>query len=325
MEALLASIAATIADYRVGQISVPDADHVRHWVNQFDAGVQLPILAELDHVLKKSYVSRAKFDEFINELITTEKLVGADACDFWQRVNFLSIQGGGGSQTELLGLFDQALQNACGLSSDQCGVPGGPFVYLDDVVYTGNRIRIDLTNWVPAAPAAVDLHVITMGLHSAGARYASDKIETAFRGAGKKVKITWWRVLQLENLNWKRNNSDVLWPKEIPNDHSVQAYVAAMTHKPELRLGSDLGTLKFFSSGDGRHLLEQELLMAGARVLGMCPYLAQNKYMRPLGNSVLETLGFGAVIVTFRNCANNCPLALWAGNPWYPLFPRKTN
>jgi hypothetical protein len=40
---------------------------------------------------------------------------------------------------------------------------------------------------------------------------------------------------------------------------------------------------------------------------------------------VLETLGFGSLIVTFRNCPNNTPLALWAGDPWYPLFPRITN
>lgn len=55
----------------------------------------------------------------------------------------------------------------------------------------------------------------------------------------------------------------------------------------------------------------------------MCPYL--NEYQRPLGNMVLETLGFGSMLVTFRNCPNNSPLALWAGDPWYPLFPRKVN
>jgi hypothetical protein len=40
---------------------------------------------------------------------------------------------------------------------------------------------------------------------------------------------------------------------------------------------------------------------------------------------ILETLGFGSTLVTFRNCPNNCPLAFWAGYPWYPLFQRKTN
>ena len=55
----------------------------------------------------------------------------------------------------------------------------------------------------------------------------------------------------------------------------------------------------------------------------MCPNL--NQFQRPLGNSLLETLGFGSLIVTFRNCPNNAPLPLWVGNPWHPLFPRTTN
>ena len=37
-------------------------------------------------------------------------------------------------------------------------------------------------------------------------------------------------------------------------------------------------------------------------------------------------LGFGAMTVTFRNCPNTAPLALWmeAGG-WTPLFKRKLN
>jgi len=325
MEAVLASVAATIADYRKGDIDPPTPQHVANWINQFDGAVRLPLLTELDHVLKKAYVPRSTFDEFLKSLVTTPQLVGDDACAFWRRVNFLSIQGAGNSQAELLGLFDAILESTCGVSCGQCGAADGPFVYIDDVVYTGNRIRIDIGNWVPSAPQSVDLHVITMGLHTGGVRFATDKIQAAFRAAGKKITIKWWRVLEFESLPWNRNNSDVLWPTEIPPDGRVQAYVDAMTHKPQLRVGADVGKLKLFSSGDGRRLLERELLVAGARVLEACPYLAQKKYMRPLGNSVLETLGFGALIVTFRNCANNCPLALWAGDPWYPLFPRKTN
>ena len=41
--------------------------------------------------------------------------------------------------------------------------------------------------------------------------------------------------------------------------------------------------------------------------------------------ATLETLGFGSLIVTYRNCPNNAPLALWVDAPWYPLFPRTTN
>ncbi len=69
--------------------------------------------------------------------------------------------------------------------------------------------------------------------------------------------------------------------------------------------------------------MERDLLIAGVRIRGMCPNLP--KQARPLGFHSLTTLGFGSVIVTFRNCPNNAPLAWWAGSPWFPLFPRKSN
>jgi hypothetical protein len=81
--------------------------------------------------------------------------------------------------------------------------------------------------------------------------------------------------------------------------------------------------LKIFSSEEGRNLLEQQFLAKGTYIRTVCPLL--NEYQRPLGNMLLETLGFGSTIVTFRNCPNNAPLVFWAEDPWHPLFYRKTN
>jgi hypothetical protein len=96
-----------------------------------------------------------------------------------------------------------------------------------------------------------------------------------------------------------------------------------MKHQPVLRTPPGTGELKIFSSDEGRELLEQQFLAKGAYIRTVCPIL--NEYQRPLGNMVLETLGFGSTIVTFRNCPNNAPLVFWAGDPWHPLFLRKTN
>ena len=103
----------------------------------------------------------------------------------------------------------------------------------------------------------------------------------------------------------------------------MKAYVAAMRFPPHLRTAGHVGGSGIFSSDAGRQLLETEFLKAGVRIRQMCPHL--NQYQRPLGNMILDTLGFGSLIVTFRNCPNNAPLALWAGDPWVPLFPRTTN
>ena len=103
----------------------------------------------------------------------------------------------------------------------------------------------------------------------------------------------------------------------------MQAYVQAMKYEPTLRQPGNVGGKALFSSDEGKTLLEQEFLKAGARIRQICPNLGATQ--RPLGHMTLDTLGFGSLIVTFRNCPNNAPLALWVGDPWYPLFPRTTN
>jgi hypothetical protein len=146
--ALLASIAATTADYREGDLTAPTPDHIERWINQFDTGVQLPILREMDHVLKKTYFSRKGARNFLGGLFKTNKLVGEDPCSFWKGVKFLDIQTGGASQKEMLALFDTVLSKDCGFNVARCGDAAQLFVYLDDAIFTGNRVRRDLEKWI---------------------------------------------------------------------------------------------------------------------------------------------------------------------------------
>jgi hypothetical protein len=55
---LLESIAETIADYREEEIQAPTPAHVDMWIQQFDTAVQEPMLAELDHIFKRTYLSK---------------------------------------------------------------------------------------------------------------------------------------------------------------------------------------------------------------------------------------------------------------------------
>lgn len=323
-KALLASIADTIADYRQGEIPTPDADHVETWINQFDGSVQEAILAEVDHVLAKTYVKKSSVEHFVDGVLKAQKLAGANPCAFWAKANFLNIQSSGNSQRQMLEMFGALLQGTCGLSLGDCGSDDGPFIYLDDAIFTGNRIRTDLSDWIQAMePAVATLHVVVIGLHRGGRWYAGNEIEKVAKAAGKKLDITWWRALEIEDRKTYIADSDVLRPSLIPNDADVQAYAQALKYPPALRPGNNVGKNEFFSSSAGRNLLEQEFLKKGVYIRSVCPNL--NQYQRPLGNMLLQTLGFGALIVTFRNCANNCPLAFWVDTPWYPLFPRKTN
>jgi hypothetical protein len=321
---LLESIAATTNDYRAGDLETPTPEHVDRWAKQFDASVQVPILREMDHVLKRTYFSKAGTRAFLGGLFKTEKLVGDDPCKFWKGVRFLDIQGGGNSQKEMLALFSRFLKKHCGFDVADCGEIPTAFAYLDDAIFTGNRVRRDLEVWIKTdAPANAALHVITIALHSGGQYYASSNIAKAANAAGKKIEVKWWRAIELEDRRSETSNSDVLRPVAIPNDPEVQGYVAAMKYQPVLRAAGNIGKNSLFSSDAGRQLLEQEFLKAGTKIRKLCPNLGDTQ--RPLGHMTLDTLGFGSLIVTFRNCPNNAPLALWAGDPWYPLFPRTTN
>jgi hypothetical protein len=244
---------------------------------------------------------------------------------FWKGVRFLDIQGGGGSQKEMLALFSKVLEKECGFGTRDCGAVPGVFVYLDDAIFTGNRVRRDLEQWiVKDAPAEAKLHIITIAVHTGGRYYAKGKIEEAAKVAGKNIGLRWWRAIELEDRRANTTRSDVLRPVAIPDDEAVKVYVAGMDRfQPHLRIAGHVGEKAIFSSDEGRQLLEEQFLIAGVRIRKMCPRLGDTQ--RPLGHMTLVTLGFGSLIVTFRNCPNNTPLALWAGNPWYPLFPRTTN
>jgi len=321
---LLTSLAKTIADYRAGEISEPTASHVEEWVDQFEEPVQLIVLKEMDHVLKKTYLPKSYVENFLSELVVNEKLTGGDHCSYWKSVKLLNIQERGNSQGDMLKMFNDALYSKCGINLEDCSGSSEAFVYLDDGIYTGNNILNDLKSWILSeAPDEAVLSVVVIALHRGGKHYARTRLDRAKGSIGKTIRIDWWRCVELEDRRDYTNSSDVLRPTELPDDQPVREYADGMNYPPILRKPGNLGDNKFFSSEESRRVLEQEFLKAGVRIRSMCPYL--NVYQRPLGNSVLETLGFGSLLVTFRNCPNNAPLALWAGNPWYPLFPRKTN
>jgi hypothetical protein len=320
------SVASTIADYRQGEIDPPTPQHVETWIEQFDEKVRTPILVELDHVLKETYISKANVETFLSGIIKNTKLTGNSHCSFWKAVNFLDIQGGGESQREMLAMFDPLLKESCGFGVDDCGAGSDVYFYLDDISFSGRRALVDLENWLKseAAPESAEVHIVVMAYHMYGQWWASNKLSEAARVVGKKIKFHWWRCLAIEDRKAYISTSEVLRPTEIPDDPLVQAYARSIEEEGRgIVLRKPGGKSKIFSSEEGRHLLEQEFLRKGAEIRRLCPNLPKTHH--PLGFSGLRMLGFGSLHVTFRNCPNNCPLVFWVDFPWYPLFPRKNN
>lgn len=328
---LMVSIAKTIAEYRADDrhlgVKPGDPEHVRKWICQFSPDVRVPILRELDYVLARTYYTRDAVVNFLDDLVVNEKLAGADPRAFWKSTNLLEIQRAGNSQRDLLSMLYEILIQRWGLTASDCGGLSGDFIYLDDGLFSGNRIGNDLVSWIREhAPVEARVHVVTIAMHTRGQHYARKKVAEAAAAAKKRVVVKWWRSLTVEDRPECLESSDVLRPTRFPDDALVKeyaAYLSGLGFPAVLRRTDSRGRNEFFTSGVGRDLLEQEFLKAGVRIRDLCTFL--HEYQRPLGNSILKTFGFGSMIVTYRNCPNSAPLALWAGHPWYPLFPRKTN
>ena len=321
----LEAVVEQIADYRAGEIDPINAAHVDRWVQQFPVDVQEPLLDELAHVFSRIYITRKKMEDFLSRIAVNKKLAGEDPAVFWRNTGILNIQTAGNSQRNMLEIFDKVLQVSCGICLKECGQPPVKnYVYIDDVLFSGGRIRHDITHWIrAAAPQDATLNIITIAYHRLGHWRTEKDIKAALQTAAKSIGVAWWRDFELEDRKTYVVNSDVLRPTAIPDDPATAAYVTSLNLEPLLRRPGRLGALGIFSSEAGRSLLEQQFLVSGVQVRAKCRHL--NPYMRPLGNSMMATMGFGSLIVTYRNCPNNAPLVLWAGRPWYPLFPRKTN
>ncbi|MFY9388725.1 MAG: hypothetical protein WAP08_12505 [Smithellaceae bacterium] len=332
-DSLLASIADTIKDYRKSEIPEPTPDHVNRWVSQFGTDVQVPLLRELDHVFKQTYFSKKEVEDFFSYQINNKKLVGENPHDFWQAAHILNIQGNGNSQKEIRKLFGEALAKELKLKIDKCGSTSGAFIYLDDVLFSGTRVNTDLMNWLEKEASKKGVcHILVMAAHRLGEWQCLKSLKEAASKASKELEIHCWAAKRIENRKSYRNQSEVLWPAEIPDDKDLQAYIEGEKKFPftPRALGGKLENA-IFSSEDGRKLLEREMLLAGMRIRSFSQ--SPSRALRPLGFSAFG-LGFGSMIVTYRNCPNNTPLALWWGDPeapsnhpfsrWYPLLPRKT-
>ena len=320
-------------DYRAGDLPEPTPDHVDKWISQFGAEVQLPMLRELDHVLQRTYFSQSRVRNFFASVMNNRKLAGEDPREFWCNAHLLDIQQDGNSQTEIRQLFSKALEREHGVAAGTCDARDGVFVYLDDVLFTGSRIGNDLSTWITdESPEAGTVHILVIAAHRFGEWKCEGRLKKEASKARKDLRFHFWAARRIENRKAYRDKSEVLWPTTLPNDDALKAYMAEETKFPfeprAIRQGVEHC---IFSSEEGRQLLERELLLSGMHIRS----LSQNPSpaLRPLGWSPFG-VGFGSTIVTYRNCPNSAPLALWWGDPladtdhpfagWYPLVQRRT-
>jgi hypothetical protein len=321
---LVLELVNIISDYRTGEINKPDSKHVDTWLAQFDSDKQEAVLSEVLHVFKKTYISRASMIGALSSVAEFKPFVGDTPRNHWSTATVLDIQKGGNSQHELAQLLKNVVNEKYGVEVSINKMDNLRFYYIDDNLCSGSRAIQDLTAWIEGvAPSECQLNLYFVVLHTYGYWRVSEKIKSVIASCGKNIKVEWAWCIQPEDRKSCNYNADVLRPVSAPDSEAVNDYIESMVHKPVYRVAGGKGELDIFSSEAARNLLEQEFLVKGVDIRSKCTSLKDQH--RPLGYSGLETLGFGSMIVTYRNCPNNAPLALWVGDPWYPLLPRATN
>ncbi len=144
-------------------------------------------------MVKRSFFTKTNVKDFLSNLVVNDKLAGNDPTAYWKSANFLKIQQNGQSQKEMLKLFAKCLSDKCGLDLNQCGEPNGDYIYLDDVIFSGNRVGNDLEEWVNnEAPQNAKVHVIVAVLHSGGSYLSDRKLK---RGCKEPWKINRYKIL----------------------------------------------------------------------------------------------------------------------------------
>jgi hypothetical protein len=338
---LLESIATTISDYRFSEIPPMTTDHVDKWVSQFDNDEQLIILAEMNYLLSKYYISKSKAESFLTEIFTSEIIFGKNPSGVIPYFQFLDIQRKGSSQKDLLKLANEITMREYGITINQPSSQPVGYIYLDDCLFSGSTVYYDIEKWFNQAIPNTTIYLIFLGRHISGVSYYIDRklIPLAQR---RSVSVKTGSFLKFDN-NISRNQEiyECLWSKEIFDDELVNNFVkivnensARRSVNPRLfRPDRVPNTETLFSTPEARNIVESAFLRKGAYIAS----LPENRKpsMRPMGYEYLESLGFGSVFITYRNIANNCPLVLWWGDTtyspnhpfskWYPLFPRKVN
>ncbi|WHX40379.1 hypothetical protein QNH36_22505 [Mesobacillus sp. AQ2] len=336
-ENLINSIVEITQDYKNGTIM--SYDHVNRWVEQFEASSQTTILSEIEHLLKNNYISRSKAYTLLEGYINIPEIFTDNFFQNRHKIKLLNIQGRGGSQNELLDLMDEIIKDRYNFSIYEYEpLETQRYIYLDDCMYTGNRLYRDIENWINIAKPNTTLYILYFAWYKNNFEYRKNMIEAIC--AQKYIKVCFWKYKEFSN-NIFSDNHDFFWPS-IANSYSQEVldFIEYIDEKrtekqrnniPILRESNIAYQTGMFSSIEKRSILEKTFLEKGVFIFNLIN--EPNQSMKPMGYDYHNTLGFGSFFITYRNIANNCPIVLWWGDPnkqypinqWYPLFPRTTN
>lgn len=289
--------------------------HVNRWLDQFDDKYKESIIAVMDALFEKSFITRDGFKKMCINRIFDKNLTRNNPAKYWSETFILDCQLQGESQTEMVKILKETLKEQ-NISFCENENDAENLLYIDDMAFTFGRITQDLK---PYKDKKID--VLPIISHSYNDYYFRNK------GLGTSVNINTWHCIMLENRVAYKNNSQVFWPHvdSLGNREFQRAFNVFNCRKEGLRDVDE--SYDVFSDPLARKLCEEAFFIKGAIVLVS---LADRKNFKPLGISPFkDSWGFGGSVFSYRNCPNTTPIVIWWGDYydshalWYPLMLRK--
>jgi hypothetical protein len=359
MKQLIDEVFDQLKDYRADEIS-PNVQMTRNrierWIDQFPEDDREFILTELRHIFSKRYCSKSNVKKFLKVIVDklTNDLGYKSTPDLLRMTFFLDLQPNHKSQKVLLKLLAELLIENYGFNISDCGtIQKKHFVYIDDILCTGNTLMQDIRDWSKGryddkktnldaiTDKSADLIFAYIFIHAKN--YQKKKAEMEFKiGNGISANLKMYRLMQIENNERDISSSlDFVFPLEseqqkiIDYKEAIVSQVDKYTNEKEYKKSLEAfyraeGTPKkesLFTSPENRNRFEEIMLKKGIQILSNANINVTN--IRALGFSLKshKDFGFGTLCFTWRNIANNTPLVFWyAGGGFYPLFVKnKTN
>ncbi len=187
-------IAEIIKGFRQPSVEIEiNQEHVHKWVSQFSPDTQNTILEETLHILKEWYFDRNKICLFLNEIMDYLKAENENATDAdpFKGICFLDIQESGKSQSQLVEMLKDEANKKYGCSI-RTGNPGQEnyYVYLDDGLYTGSRLRKDIKRCLQTIPEGSYIDVIYLIACRSGMDFSKSELEKGMQGQEYKNKYS---------------------------------------------------------------------------------------------------------------------------------------
>jgi putative uncharacterized protein (fragment) len=346
-EVIEKEIAEIIKNFRKSSVGIEiNQKHVNMWVSQFEPNTQNIILEETLHILKEWYFDKDKIYLFLDDVIDYLKEQNEDASkvDPFNGICFLDIQESGKSQSQLVEMLKNKIYKEYG-SNISIGNPGQNkyYVYLDDGLYTGSRLRKDIKGCLENMPKGTRIDIILLITCSSGLNFSKNKLEKICSDRNIKINIYRWREIcnnktftRIENGFSYEINQECLWPSsKLSVLPEINSYFDKLTKIKGGKVHYCFRNAEYnytegvFSSLENRDIVEEEFLKKGIMIM---ENIREHKGLYPLGYNITPSFGFGSFCATELNISNTCPIVLWWGNVikkgdeldcWYPLLPRR--